>query len=177
MILTTATRALAPLLLVFSVYILLRGHNEPGGGFIGGLVAATAFALLEKAEGVARARRLLRLRPLTVAALGLGAALLAGLWGAVAKGHVLAGVWPLIEKTADGGKSGLPVGSVLLFDVGVYLVVVGAVCGVLFALEEAATALECEPDEGGAGRGGGAPKTIDQTMDRTIDRTVDGGDR
>jgi multisubunit Na+/H+ antiporter MnhB subunit len=141
-ILTTATRLLAPLLLVFSVYVLLRGHNEPGGGFIGGLIATTAFALVEKAEGVARARRLLRLPPLTVAAVGLGSALVAAVWGAIAKGYVLAGVWPLIEKTADGGKSGLPVGSVLLFDVGVYLVVVGAVCATAFALYAKATGVK-----------------------------------
>ena len=42
-ILQTAARALMPLLLVFAVFLLLRGHNEPGGGFVAGLVVAIAF--------------------------------------------------------------------------------------------------------------------------------------
>ncbi|MEO1613216.1 MAG: MnhB domain-containing protein, partial [Pseudomonadota bacterium] len=44
-ILRAGTRYLAGLLLIFSVYMLLRGHNEPGGGFIGGLVGATGFVI------------------------------------------------------------------------------------------------------------------------------------
>ena len=48
----TAARLLMPLLLLFSVFLLLRGHNEPGGGFVGGLVAAAAFALYAIAFGV-----------------------------------------------------------------------------------------------------------------------------
>ena len=51
LVLSTVTRLLAPLLLVFSIFVLLRGHNEPGGGFIGGLLAAIAFILINKAEG------------------------------------------------------------------------------------------------------------------------------
>ena len=48
----SATRALMPLLLLFSLFLLLRGHNQPGGGFVGGLVAAAAFALYAIAFGV-----------------------------------------------------------------------------------------------------------------------------
>ncbi|MEL6209874.1 MAG: MnhB domain-containing protein, partial [Pseudomonadota bacterium] len=44
-ILTTGTRYIVALLLLFSIYMLLRGHNEPGGGFIGGLIGATGFVL------------------------------------------------------------------------------------------------------------------------------------
>ena len=63
LILSTCTRLLVPLILAVSVFVFFRGHNEPGGGFIGGLLAATAFALLEKAEGLAAARRALRVSP------------------------------------------------------------------------------------------------------------------
>jgi multicomponent Na+:H+ antiporter subunit B len=55
-ILSTATRFLVPLIVLLSVFVFFRGHNEPGGGFIGGLLAATAFALMEKAEGRRAAR-------------------------------------------------------------------------------------------------------------------------
>ena len=66
------------LMLLFSVYMLLRGHNEPGGGFIGGLIAAIGFALYAIAHGSAAARRVLRIEPNTIAMTGLGIALLAG---------------------------------------------------------------------------------------------------
>lgn len=137
LILSTATRLLAPLILGLSVFVFLRGHNEPGGGFIGGLLAATAFALLEKAEGIETARRLLWFNPQALAAFGLGCALMSGLWGGLAYGDFLKSVWPFVIISAEGEKTGLPVGSILLFDLGVYLVVLGSVCGILFALEEA----------------------------------------
>lgn len=136
LILSTAARLLMPMILVLSVFIFWRGHNEPGGGFIGGLLAATAFALLEKAEGLSAARRALRVEPLTLAAAGLGCALVAGLWGGLGYGAFLKGVWPFITIDAEGHKHGAPFGSIMLFDLGVYLVVLGTVCGILFALED-----------------------------------------
>ncbi len=136
LILSAATRLLAPLILAFSLFILLRGHNEPGGGFIGGLIAATAYALYAKAEGVQAARRALRFDPMMLSLTGLGAAVFAGLWGWLARGAFLAGVWPLLEINEKGEKTGLPVGSAMLFDIGVYLVVIGAVTGLFLALED-----------------------------------------
>ncbi len=135
-ILTAATRILTPLMVAFSLFILLRGHNEPGGGFIGGLVATTACALYAKALGVRAIRAALRVEPAAIAVAGLGLATLAGLWGLLAGGAFLEGIWPLLTTTAAGDKVGLPIGSVLLFDVGVYLVVVGSVLAILFALGE-----------------------------------------
>lgn len=130
-ILSTATRLIVPVILVLSLFVFYRGHNEPGGGFIGGLLAATAFALLEKAEGREAAIRALRFNPVSIAATGLGFALVAGIWGGLQYGYFLKGVWPLYDNY------GLPFGSIFLFDFGVYLVVLGTVCGILFALEEA----------------------------------------
>ena len=57
LILRTATRALMPLLLLYGLFLLLRGHNAPGGGFAGGLVVAAAYALHAFAYGVDAARR------------------------------------------------------------------------------------------------------------------------
>ena len=74
----TAARLLMPLLLLFSVFLLLRGHNEPGGGFVGGLVAAAAFALYVIAYGVERARQALLVKPLTLLGAGLLIALASG---------------------------------------------------------------------------------------------------
>jgi multicomponent Na+:H+ antiporter subunit B len=146
LILSTATRYILPAILVLSVFVFFRGHNEPGGGFIGGLLAATAFALLEKAEGLAAARKALRFNPQSIAAFGLGCALVAGVWGGLQYGYFLKGVWPFVTVAADGSKSGWPVGSIMLFDFGVYLVVLGTVCGILFALEEV---VATDADKGG----------------------------
>lgn len=145
LILSTATRILMPVILLLSVFIFWRGHNEPGGGFIGGLLAATAFALLEKAEGLDRARRALWFHPQSLAAFGLGCALVSGVWGGLEYGAFLKGVWPFITIDAEGHKQGAPFGSIMLFDFGVYLVVLGTVCGILFALEESVSSDDGAP--------------------------------
>lgn len=133
-ILTTAMRFLKPLILALSVFILLRGHNEPGGGFVGGLLVAVAFALIEKAHGVEAARRAMGIEPLVLAGIGLGCCIAGGLWGGVVYGDFLRGVWPWYEEY------GLPIGSILLFDLGVYLAVAGTVSAILFGLEDAGRA-------------------------------------
>ena len=159
LILAAATRLLTPILVTFSIFILLRGHNEPGGGFIGGLIAVTAFALYAKAHGTATARSALRADPATLGMVGLALAVLAGLWGAVASGDLLSGVWPLLTEAADGSKQGLPVGSILLFDIGVYLTVIGAVVAILFDLEE-----DVEDSDRTADAGADTP-TLNTTQD------------
>jgi multicomponent Na+:H+ antiporter subunit B len=127
-ILTTAARVVTLLMVVFSIYLLLRGHNQPGGGFVGGLVAAAALFLQAIANGVAATRRALRVDPRAIAVLGIAVAIVAGLLAAVADEPFLTGVWAF--------PAGLPLGTPLLFDMGVYLVVVGAVTTLVFALEE-----------------------------------------
>ncbi|MDD3828644.1 MAG: Na+/H+ antiporter subunit B [Anaerolineae bacterium] len=131
MILSTATRYLLPLLLLFSVFLLLRGHNEPGGGFVGGLVAAAGLALHSIAYGVALARRLLGIDPRALIGLGLGVAAVSGLFGLGAGLPFMTGLW------SEGTVSVLGhVGSPLLFDVGVYMVVIGVVLTIVFELSE-----------------------------------------
>lgn len=119
-ILRTAVRLLVPVLGLLSLMILLRGHNEPGGGFIGGLLAAGAVALLQLAEGCAAARRLLRVDPRTIVAAGLLTAVASALAGLATGGALLQGLWWTTPVPGVGKVS-----TVLLFDVGVYLVVVG----------------------------------------------------
>lgn len=127
-ILATGARFLIALLLVFSLYVLLRGHNAPGGGFIGGLIAASGFALHAFASGVAEARRALRIDPRNLGLLGVLAAVLSGLVPALVGGAPFGGVWVEI--------GGYALSNILLFDTGVYLSVVGGVLTLIFALEE-----------------------------------------
>lgn len=131
LILSTATRAIFPLMLLFSVFLLLRGHNEPGGGFVGGLVASTAFALYAMAYGVDKARVALRLDPRSLVAWGLGLAAGAGLIGLASGYPFMTGRWLPVPLPVVG-KLGTP----FMFDIGVYLVVLGVVLTMLFALAE-----------------------------------------
>ena len=133
-ILRAGARYLVGLLLLFSVYMLLRGHNEPGGGFIGGLIGATGFVLYAIACGTRDARRALRLAPETLAVAGLGVALLAGLSAALFNDAFFTGQWLFIGATAF--DKGLPLSTVLVFDIGVYLAVFGAILSLVFAMEE-----------------------------------------
>jgi multicomponent Na+:H+ antiporter subunit B len=131
LILRTATRYLVPLLLLFSVFLLWRGHHEPGGGFVGGLVAATAFVLIGLAEGPATARDVLRVHPSRLVPIGLAISLAAGLPALVQGRPFLTGLW-----SKSGGIAVLEVGTPLLFDVGVYVTVMGVVLAILLALME-----------------------------------------
>ncbi len=131
LILTTATRFLFPLMLVFSAYLLVRGHNEPGGGFVGGLVAATAFAMHALAHDVGEARRTLRASPISLIAAGLGVAGGSGLPALTSGQAFMHGAW-WPEKVAVIGSLGTPV----VFDFGVYLVVVGITTLIVFELME-----------------------------------------
>jgi multicomponent Na+:H+ antiporter subunit B len=122
---------LFPLLLLFSAFLLLRGHNEPGGGFVGGLVASMAYALVLVAEGPAAARRVLRADPRTIVALGLAVAVASGVPPLLQGRPFLVGLWLGVPLPAVG-KLGSPV----VFDIGVYLVVLGVVLAMLLALAE-----------------------------------------
>ncbi|MCS6954164.1 MAG: Na+/H+ antiporter subunit B [Bryobacterales bacterium] len=133
LILVTASRYLAPLLLAASVWILLRGHNEPGGGFAGGLLASAAFALKVVSNGVAAARRALRVDPHWLLGAGLLTALTSGLPALLAGRPFLTAGWIAVPLPAAGSWDA---GTVLWFDAGVYLVVLGAVLLIVFTLAE-----------------------------------------
>ena len=133
LILPTATTFLMPVLVLFSIFLLLRGHNEPGGGFAGGLVAAAAFVLLSIASGVAQARRALHLDPRSLIGAGLLLMLLAGVVAPVFYGEpfLTAYWWPV-----SLGEVGFSLGTPLVFDIGVYLAVAGTILLIAFSLEE-----------------------------------------
>ncbi len=127
-----ASRALFWLLLAASVVILWRGHDQPGGGFVGGLVAALAFAILSLARGVGDAARRLRISPTNLVGAGLALAVASGLPGMTGGAPFLTHLW-----WEPGGV--LPkLGTSILFDIGVYAVVLGAVLTFLFGLQREA---------------------------------------
>jgi multicomponent Na+:H+ antiporter subunit B len=133
-ILRTASNFLLPLLLLFSVFVLLRGHYLPGGGFIGGLVAAIAFVLHAFAHGLKNTRFLLRLHPGYLLPIGLSMAFVSGaLPMALYDLPFLTGLW--LEDPLP--VIGL-VGTALFFDTGVYFVVIGASLTIIFTITEAA---------------------------------------
>ena len=133
LILRTATRLLVSMILVFSVYLLLRGHNAPGGGFAGALVAGTGFALYIMAEGSDSVRRAIRIDPRRMIVFGMGLALVSGLAGLIAGKPFLTGLWWTIAEI--NGKE-IVVGTPLFFDIGVFVIVLGTILTLILALEE-----------------------------------------
>jgi multicomponent Na+:H+ antiporter subunit B len=132
LIFRTAAPYLTALMLLFSVFVLLRGHNEPGGGFIGGLIAASAFAIHGIAFGVPTVRRAIHFHPMAISGFGLLIAALSGLVSFAFGVPFLTGLWTspsILGVTVD-------LSTVMVFDIGVYLVVVGSITSIALALED-----------------------------------------
>jgi len=130
-IMASLTRLLLPLALLVSIFILLRGHNLPGGGFIAGLITAVALIMQYLANGVAwtHARLPSNMHPLIGA--GLAIATLTGLASFAFDHPFLTSTfshvhWPIVGD--------FEVASAMAFDLGVYLVVVGATLQILIHL-------------------------------------------
>ena len=131
-LLEEATKLLVPAIFIASAWLLLRGHNAPGGGFIGGMVAVSATALLAVTRGSEAALRGLPLGPMRLTSLGVLIALVAGLPALVTGAPFMTHLW--------GSLFGVKVSSVLVFDLGVYLAVwggLGGLCAAALGLEEA----------------------------------------
>jgi len=131
LILQTASRILVILVMIFSIYSLLRGHNEPGGGFIGGLLLAGAYAIYGLAHGKEKVFCLLPVNLRTIIGLGLVAALASGFFALFSGQPFFTAKW-LAFPLPGVGKAG----TVLLFDIGVYLVVFATVLLVILSLAE-----------------------------------------
>ncbi|MEO0510871.1 MAG: MnhB domain-containing protein [Verrucomicrobiota bacterium] len=129
-----AARILFPTLLVLSLIVLYRGHNLPGGGFIGGLMAATAFILIGISDSMDQAQRYLRTNPVILMAWGLAVAFISGIPGLLSGSPFMTGQWlpgfalPLLGK--------VHLGTPLVFDIGVYMVVIGFTLHTTFSLAQ-----------------------------------------
>lgn len=130
-ILRTATNYLLPLLIMFSIFVLLRGHYLSGGGFVGGLIASIAFVLHSYAYSPQDTLALFRFSPISLIPIGLSLSIISGLLPVFLGLPALTGVW-FAESVVVIGS----VGTALFFDIGVYLVVIGVVLTILFTIAE-----------------------------------------
>ncbi|MDQ0339583.1 monovalent cation:proton antiporter [Caldalkalibacillus uzonensis] len=132
-ILQTVTKAVAFIILTFSIYIFFAGHHDPGGGFIGGLMTASALVLLYIAFDMDTMNKAIPLDFKMVTAVGLLTAVLTGV------GSFFFGV-PFLSHTF--GYFDLPVlgetelATAVLFDIGVYLTVVGVTMTIILTIGE-----------------------------------------
>ncbi len=133
LILHTASRLLHPLLLLYAVYLLFSGHNVPGGGFCAGLIGAASFALHTFAHDVPSARKLLRADPHTLIGTGLLFAMGSALLSAFRGQAFMTGLWGGFDLSGLGHVS---VGTPVIFDTGVFLVVLGVTLLIIFTLSE-----------------------------------------
>lgn len=124
-----------PVLLLMSLYFWLRGHNDPGGGFIAGLVLGAGLVMRYIAHpGDPSQYRVCGLRPLQISGLGLLLAVASGLLGPLEGRPFMSGVWHFEVWLPVVGNSKF--GTPFYFDTGVYLVVIGVVLQAFLSIEE-----------------------------------------
>ena len=131
LILATILRVLTPLFIGFAIYMFFRGHDNPGGGFIAGLIASIPFMLHSMVFGYKRTMKVYRVRPRLLAGLGLLLSLISGMFSVVKGDPYLTSIW-VEEKLPFVGKIGTPI----FFDFGVMLVVFGVVLEITFLLTD-----------------------------------------
>ncbi len=145
-LLRVMSRPMLPLLLLMAVYITLRGHNLPGGGFVGGLIAGVALILQFLAGGLSFATRRLRFDFVGAAAIGLLISAAAGIGSIVFGRPMLTSGFTHVHL----GPIEFELASAMIFDLGVFITVVAVLLIILSRLGR----IGAEPDpelEGGGG--------------------------
>ncbi|MFY0529184.1 MnhB domain-containing protein [Archangium gephyra] len=128
-VLRTMARMMTPVLLLLSLVLLVRGHDAPGGGFVGGLLAVSALILYLIAYGVKTVQRVVWAHPVVLMAVGLLIMMGSGTLPMLLGRPFLTGLWTYVPAPWGGQ---VHLGTPLLFDLGVYLVVFGtALCFIL----------------------------------------------
>lgn len=132
-ILKTATQLVTFIIIIFSIYVFLSGHHNPGGGFIGGLMTAAAFILLGLAFDIETVKKIIPVDLKIITAIGLLIAVLTGVGAFIFDANFLSHTYgyfqlPLLGKTE--------LATALLFDIGVYLVVIGVTLTIIFTIGE-----------------------------------------
>lgn len=124
LILDVSVRLLYPSIIVLSLYFLFSGHNQPGGGFVGGLAASAAISLRYVTGGLEAVRRSFRSEPWTILGTGLAISVGTAIFPMLLGGAILEHGTLKLHPPVLGE---IKVTSALPFDVGVYLVVIGLV--------------------------------------------------
>lgn len=126
-------RLMMPVLLLFSLFLLLRGHNQPGGGFVGGLVASSSIILMTLAYGADNVRERLRIDFLRAMFYGVAIAAVSGLIGLIFSAAFQDAFWwkPFLQ-----GIGSLELGTPLLFDIGVYVAVFSVTSSIVMSMAE-----------------------------------------
>lgn len=130
-ILQIASRYVRGLLIIFAVIALLRGHNFPGGGFIGGLLAGLSVVFKGYAYSVNQIKENMKLTPEIYIGSGLSAILLSVIPGIIRKEQFMTGVWYRIFLPLLGE---IKLGTPLLFDFGIFMIIIGVTIMFLFSL-------------------------------------------
>jgi monovalent cation:proton antiporter len=133
LILTTVTRLVFFVVLLFSLYLLLRGHNSPGGGFIAGVMTALGILLQAIASDLRYVRRVFRLEPRLLAAVGLLTSLTTGLVPMLFGHPFLTSTFGHLQAPWLGE---VEIASAFFFDLGVYGAVVGGTLLMIVTLAE-----------------------------------------
>lgn len=131
LVLASLVSLLMPLIVLFSIFLLLHGGERPGGGFPAGLVAAAGFVLFAVAKGSGPALRGLRIGRHLLLAIGLTLMIASGVLGLLLGEPFLTAQWATFSMPALGS---IEIGTPLLFDIGIYLAVLGAAMLILLAM-------------------------------------------
>lgn len=133
LILQTATKVITFIVLAFAIHLFFAGHYTPGGGFIGGLIAAGALVLLLLAYDLKTIQRFIPFNFITITALGLLIAVLTGIGSFFFNVPFLTHTFGYFDLPVLG-KTGLA--TAVLFDIGVFLVVVGVTMTIIQTIGE-----------------------------------------
>lgn len=132
-IIQLAASRLLPITILLSLLVFYRGHNDPGGGFIGGLIASAGFIFYAMAFDTKEAQRKLNISPLTLIVTGLSIAVISTLPALFVGNPFFTGEWISLQIPMAGT---LKLGTPLLFDLGVYLTVWGIMLMIIFNIME-----------------------------------------
>lgn len=118
---------------IFSIYLLFRGHNNPGGGFIAGIIASTGFifyAIIFRTESL---QKVIIFKPQTIIGIGLILVLIAAVLPTLFSTEMLTGLWIKAKIPVLGT---MYAGTPLIFDTGVYGVVIGVILTIVISIME-----------------------------------------
>ncbi|MEE4196650.1 MAG: MnhB domain-containing protein [Bacteroidales bacterium] len=132
-ILENIVRLFMKVMVIYSIYLLLRGHNNPGGGFIAGIIASTGFLFFAIIHGTEALQKIIKIQPQLLIATGLSLVFLAAFLPLTETKEFLTGLWLVADIPLLGE---FHLGTPLLFDSGVFLVVIGVILTIVISIME-----------------------------------------